>query len=85
MVVFEIFLKMRLRLGKLCNGSRLVRMYIKCWTFENISCFESVCCVFVLKVSKDVRFESEKATKNVSTYSKVFVHFFLPLILISYN
>ena len=34
-------------------------MYIKCWTFENISCFENVWCVFermfVLKMSKQLR------------------------------
>ena len=54
--VFESIFEKRICLGKLCNGSRLIRTYTKCWTFENISCFESVWCVFarmfVLKVSK---------------------------------
>ena len=45
-------------------------------------CFESVwrvfvLKVFVLKVSKDVCFESEQATTNVLPTKKVFVHFLL--------
>ena len=57
-MVFENILKRRLCLGKLCNGSRLIRTYTKFCTFENISCFESVWCVFarmfILKVSKQL-------------------------------
>ena len=74
MVGFESIFEKRLCLGKLCNGSRFVRTYTKCWTFENILCFEKYvffkCLVFVLKMSKDVCFENEQATKNISTYSK---------------
>ena len=35
-VVFESILKRRHRLGKLYNGSRLIRTYTKCWTFLKI-------------------------------------------------
>ena len=73
MVVFESIFEKRLRLGKLCNGSRFVRTYTKCWTFENISCFESVWCVFVrmfvLKVSKQLR--------TFLPTQKSFIHFLL--------
>ena len=60
-----------------------IRMHTKCWTFENISCFLKVFGVFekmfVLKM------DYEKATKNVLPTQKSFIHFFLPLIMISYH
>ena len=58
------------------------KMYTKCWTFENISCFESVWCVFarmfILKVRKQLR--------TFLSTQKSFVHFSLfLLILLSYH
>ena len=74
---WKYFLKRRFRLGKLCNGSRFVRTCTKCWTFENISWCLSWKCVFVLKVRKQLR--------TFLPTQKSFVHFFIPLILLSYH
>ena len=54
-----------------------IRMYTKCWTFEQISCFQSVWCVFVLKVSKQLR--------SFLPTQKSFVHFSFILILLPYH
>ena len=81
MVGFESIFEKRLRLGKLCNGSHLYKNSYNVLDFLKIFhvlkvfgvCFESVWCLFY----KDVCFESEQATKNVSTYSKFFCLFLI--------
>ena len=60
-MVFESIFEMRLRLGKLCNDSRLYKNVYKVLDFwkyfiESVGAFKKVC-----------MFEDEQATKNVST------------------
>ena len=68
---FESIFEKCLHLGKLCNDSRLYKNVYKVLDFwkyfmESVGAFEKV---FVL--------EDEQETRNVSTYSKVFVIFLL--------
>ena len=68
-VVFESIFEKRLRLGKLCNDSRLYKNVYKVLDFwkylmESVGAFEKV---FV--------FEDEQATRKILLYSKVFCSF----------
>ena len=70
-VGFESIFEKLLRLGKLCNDSRLYKNVYKVLDFwkyfmKSVGAFKKV-----------FMFEDEKATKNVSTYSKFFVLFLL--------
>ena len=78
-VNFESFFEKRLRLGKLCNDSRFgknVYKVLNFWKYLNGKCW----CIW----KKCLCFEYEQATKNVSTYSKVFCSS-PSLILLSYH
>ena len=72
----KVFLKRRLRLGELCNDSRFGEnvykvldfwKYFMFWKCLVCICFEIVWCVFVLKVSKQLR--------TFLPTQKSFVHF----------
>ena len=69
MVGFESIFEKRIRLGKLCNDSRLynnVYKVLEFWKYfmESVGALEKV---FV--------FEDEKATRNILPYSKAFCSF----------
>ena len=73
MIVFESIFEKCLHLGELCKDSRLYKNVYKVLDFLKIFHVLKVFGVF----EKMFCFEDEQATKNVSTYSKVFVLFLL--------
>ena len=74
-VGFESIFEKRLRLGKLCNDSRLYKNAYKVLGFLKIfhvlKVFDVFEKMFVLKM------DWEQATKNVLPTQKSFIHFFL--------
>ena len=77
-VGFESIFEKNLRLGKLCNDSRLYKNAYKVLDFLKIFHVLKVFGVFE-------KMGCEKATKNVLPTQKSFVHFSLPLTLLSYH
>ena len=81
---FESIFEKRLRLGKLCNDSRLYKNAYKVLDFWKIFHVLKVFDVFE-KMFVCLKMDCEQATKNVLPTQKSFVHFFLPLVLLSYH